>query len=190
MMELLYSRRERCGHTGLCAGEKRLHCPIKWAGHQQPSHGPSTFHSGLFDNNFSPPLPSHVMHISGCGVFNHLIKVYMQACKLAGARRITAVLPLLPYARGDHKQPDKRKPIAAKMIAGMLEVSGANQVVTVDIHSPQTEGFFSIPVDCLTARFIFERYVVFWGWYYDRINGSGNYGKYEDDVLYNTDVIY
>ena len=139
---------------------------------------------------FTPSLPSHVMHISGCGVFNHLIKVYMQACKLAGARRITAVLPLLPYARGDHKQPDKRKPIAAKMIAGMLEVSGANQVVTVDIHSPQTEGFFSIPVDCLTARFIFERYVVFWGWYYDRINGTGNYGKYEDDVLYNTDVIY
>ena len=39
----------------------------------------------------------------------------------------------------------------------MLEVSGVNQVITVDIHSPQTEGFFSIPVDCLTARFLFER---------------------------------
>ena len=38
-----------------------------------------------------------------------------------------------------------------------LEVSGVNQVITVDIHSPQTEGFFSIPVDCLTARFLFER---------------------------------
>ena len=94
---------------------------------------------------------------------------------MAGARRITAVLPLLPYARfvglqmfldlmleiffrGDHKQPDKRKPIAAKLIAGMLEVSGVHQVITVDIHSPQTEGFFSIPVDCLTARFLFERF--------------------------------
>ena len=86
-----------------------------------------------------------------------ILSMCAQACKLAGARRITAVLPLLPYARGDHKQPDKRKPIAAKMIAGMLEVSGANQVITVDIHSPQTEGFFSIPVDCLTARFLFER---------------------------------
>ena len=41
----------------------------------------------------------------------------------------------------------------------MLEVSGVNQVITVDIHSPQTEGFFSIPVDCLTARFLFERSV-------------------------------
>ena len=40
-----------------------------------------------------------------------------------------------------------------------LEVSGVNQVITVDIHSPQTEGFFSIPVDCLTARFLFERSV-------------------------------
>ena len=61
--------------------------------------------------------------------------------------------------RGDHKQADKRKPIAAKLIAGMLEVSGVQQVITVDIHSPQTEGFFSIPVDCLTARFLFERRV-------------------------------
>ena len=61
--------------------------------------------------------------------------------------------------RGDHKQPEKRKPIAAKLIAGMLEVAGVNQVITVDIHSPQTEGFFSIPVDCLTARFLFERSV-------------------------------
>ena len=41
----------------------------------------------------------------------------------------------------------------------MLEVSGVQQVITVDIHSPQTEGFFSIPVDCLTARFLFERRV-------------------------------
>ena len=41
----------------------------------------------------------------------------------------------------------------------MLEVSGVQQVITVDIHSPQTEGFFSIPVDCLTARFLFERQV-------------------------------
>ena len=38
-------------------------------------------------------------------------------------------------------------------------MSGVNQVITVDIHSPQTEGFFSIPVDCLTARFLFERSV-------------------------------
>ena len=64
------------------------------------------------------------------------------------------------FRRGDHKQPDKRKPIAAKLIAGMLEVSGVQQVITVDIHSPQTEGFFSIPVDCLTARFLFERWVI------------------------------
>lgn len=103
----------------------------------------------------------YVVQSSGRDTNNHLMHLilFIQACKLAGARRITAVLPLLPYARGDSKQPDKRKPIAAKMIAGMLETSGVNQVITVDIHSPQTEGFFTVPVDCLTARFLFERWI-------------------------------
>lgn len=103
----------------------------------------------------------YIVQSSGRDTNNHLmgLLLFIQACKLAGARRITAVLPLIPYARGDHKQPDKRKPIAAKIIADMLEVSGASQVITVDIHSPQTEGFFSIPVDCLTARFLFERWI-------------------------------
>jgi len=103
----------------------------------------------------------YIVQSSGRDTNNHLmgLLLFVQACKLAGARRITAVLPLLPYARGDHKQPEKRKPIAAKLIAGMLEVAGVNQVITVDIHSPQTEGFFSIPVDCLTARFLFERWI-------------------------------
>jgi len=103
----------------------------------------------------------YIVQSSGRDTNNHLmgLLLFIQACKLAGARRITAVLPLLPYARGDHKLPDRRKPIAAKLIAGMLEVAGAQQVITVDIHSPQTEGFFSIPVDCLTARFLFERWI-------------------------------
>jgi len=103
----------------------------------------------------------YIVQSSGRDTNNHLMDLilFIQACKLAGARRITAVLPLLPYARGDMKQPDKRKPIAAKMIAAMLETSGVNQVITVDIHSPQTEGFFSVPVDCLTARFLFERWI-------------------------------
>jgi len=103
----------------------------------------------------------YIVQSSGRDTNNHLMSLvlFIQACKLAGARKITAVLPLLPYARGDHKQPDKRKPIACKMIAGMLETSGVNQVITVDIHSPQTEAFFTVPVDCLTARFLFERWI-------------------------------
>jgi len=103
----------------------------------------------------------YIVQSSGRDTNNHLmgLLLFIQACKLAGARKVTAVLPMLPYARGDHKQPDKRTPIAAKIIAGMLETAGTSQVITIDIHSPQTEGFFSIPVDCLTARFIFERWV-------------------------------
>lgn len=103
----------------------------------------------------------YIVQSSGRDTNNHLmgLLLFVQACKLAGARRITAVLPLLPYARGDHKEPDKRKPIPTKIIAGMLETAGTNQVITVDIHSPQTEAFFTIPVDCLTARFLFERWV-------------------------------
>jgi len=49
----VYKWREWCGHPGLCSGQKRLHCPIQWAWYKQPSYGPFTFHSGLFDNNFS-----------------------------------------------------------------------------------------------------------------------------------------
>lgn len=103
----------------------------------------------------------YIVQSSGRDTNNHLmgLLLFIQACKLAGARRVTAVLPMLPYARGDHKEPERRTPIAAKIIAGMLETAGTSQVITVDIHSPQTEAFFSIPVDCLTARFIFERWV-------------------------------
>lgn len=103
----------------------------------------------------------YVVQSSGRDTNNHLmgLLLFIQACKLAGARKVTAVLPMLPYSRGDHKQPDQRTPIAAKIIASMLETAGISQVITVDIHSPQTEAFFSIPVDCLTARFLFERWV-------------------------------
>lgn len=103
----------------------------------------------------------YIVQSSGKDTNNHLMSLvlFIQACKLAGARRITAVLPLLPYARGDCKSPEKRKPIAAKMIADMLQVAGAHLVITIDIHSPQTEGFFNIPVDCLTARHLFERWI-------------------------------
>jgi len=103
----------------------------------------------------------YVVQSSGRDTNNHLmgLLLFIQACKLAGARKVTAVLPMLPYARGDHKPPERRCPIAAKIIAGMLETAGTSQVITVDIHSPQTEAFFSIPVDCLTARLIFERWV-------------------------------
>jgi len=103
----------------------------------------------------------YIVQSSGRDTNNHLMDLilFIQACKLAGARRITAVLPLIPYARGDQKKPERRKPIAAKIMADMLEVSGVNQVITVDIHSPQTEGFFRIPVDCLTARMLFERWI-------------------------------
>jgi len=103
----------------------------------------------------------YIVQSSANDTNNHLISLtfFIQACKLAGARHITAVLPLLPYTRGDTKPTDKRKPIAAKMVAVMLEAAGLNSVITMDIHSPQTGGFFKIPVDCLTAKHLFERWI-------------------------------
>jgi ribose-phosphate pyrophosphokinase len=74
----------------------------------------------------------------------------IQALKLASAERITAVLPYYGYARQDRK--DKpRVPISAKLVASLLETSGADRVLTLDLHAAQIQGFFNVPVDHLFA---------------------------------------
>ena len=78
----------------------------------------------------------------------------LQALKLASAERITAVLPYYGYARQDRK--DKpRVPISAKLVAKLLETSGADRVLTMDLHAAQIQGFFDIPVDHLFASPVF-----------------------------------
>ncbi|HEU0005625.1 MAG TPA: ribose-phosphate pyrophosphokinase, partial [Terriglobia bacterium] len=74
----------------------------------------------------------------------------IDAFKRSSARRITAVLPYFGYARQDRK--DKpRVPISAKLVANVLSTVGANRVLTMDLHVPQIQGFFDIPVDHLFA---------------------------------------
>src|ERR1700719_4011791 len=74
----------------------------------------------------------------------------MDALKRASARRITAVIPYFGYARQDRK--DKpRVPISAKLVADVLTTAGANRALIVDLHTPQLQGFFNIPVDHLFA---------------------------------------
>lgn len=74
--------------------------------------------------------------------------ILINACKIASARRITAVIPCFPYARQDKKD-KSRAPITAKLVANMLTVAGANHVITMDLHASQIQGFFNIPVDNL-----------------------------------------
>ncbi len=85
-------------------------------------------------------------------VDQHLIELLlmMDALKRASARRITAVVPYFGYSRQDRK--DKpRVPISSKLVADLLTTAGANRALMVDLHAPQIQGFFNIPVDHLFA---------------------------------------
>jgi ribose-phosphate pyrophosphokinase len=81
----------------------------------------------------------------------------IQAAKLASAKRITAVLPLYPYARQDRKA-KPREPISSRLVADMLQLAGADRVLTMDLHAGQIQGFFTIPVDHMTALPLFARH--------------------------------
>ncbi len=82
----------------------------------------------------------------------HMMELFLMidAFKRASAERITAVIPYYCYARQDWKD-RPRVPISARLIAQLLEAAGADRVLTMDLHSPQIQGFFSIPVDNLSA---------------------------------------
>ena len=119
--------------------------------------------------------------IRGCDVFivqsgnapvnDHLVEllIMIQAAKLASAKRITAVVPWFPYSRQDKKSAP-REPVTAKLVADALESAGADRVVTMDLHAGQIQGFFTIPVDHMTALQLFAQY------YRDK-------GLYGDDVI-------
>lgn len=79
--------------------------------------------------------------------------IMLDALKRASAKRITAVLPYYGYGRTDKKD-QPRVPITARLIADLLTVAGANRVLTVDLHAAQIQGFFSVPVDELTALYL------------------------------------
>jgi len=76
--------------------------------------------------------------------------IMINAAQLASAKRITAVMPWYPYVRQDKKSAP-REPISAKLVANVLEAAGVDRVLTMDLHAGQVQGFFSKPVDHMTA---------------------------------------
>jgi len=82
----------------------------------------------------------------------------IDAAKRASARSITAICPLLSYARQDRKSAG-REPIGARLIVDMLTVAGADRIMSVDLHSGQTQGFFDGPFDHLIAMPLFKKYI-------------------------------
>lgn len=88
----------------------------------------------------SYPANDHIMELLVC----------QDALRRASARRVTAVIPYFGYARQDRKV-GSRTPITAKLIANVITASGANRVLTVDLHAGQIQGFFDIPLDHLYA---------------------------------------
>jgi len=84
--------------------------------------------------------------------------IIIDALRRASAARITAVLPFYGYARQDRKD-QPRVPITAKLVANLLVASGANRILTMDLHAQQIQGFFDIPVDHLYAAPVMYEYL-------------------------------
>ncbi len=122
----------------------------------------STYSDGEFQPSFEESVRGSRVFIIGSTHPNsdHLMEMLLMldAAKRASARHITAVLPYFGWARQDRK--DKpRVPIAAKLVAKMLETAGATRIITMDLHADQIQGFFEKPVDHLYASTIFLPYL-------------------------------
>ncbi|NLM43369.1 MAG: ribose-phosphate pyrophosphokinase [Clostridiales bacterium] len=85
--------------------------------------------------------------------------IMIDALKRASAGRITAVIPFYAYARQDRKS-KPREPITAKLVADLITTAGADRILTMDLHAPQIQGFFNIPVDNLYAMPIISKYFI------------------------------
>src|SRR5829696_2790002 len=84
----------------------------------------------------SPPVNEHLVELLA----------FADACRRASSARVTAIIPYFGYARAD-KRNGRRVPVTASMVADLLQAVGIAHVVTVDVHTPQIEGFFRMPVD-------------------------------------------
>src|SRR5437763_4410709 len=93
-----------------------------------------------------------VVQPTGPPVNDHLVELlaFADACRRASAARTTVIVPYFGYARSDRRD-GQRVPVAASMVADLMQSVGVARVVTVDVHTPQLEGFFRVPVDSLTA---------------------------------------
>src|ERR671926_693539 len=103
--------------------------------------------------SFASPLSSSILELL----------IMIDALKRASAGRITAVIPYYAYGRTD-KRDQPRVPITARLLADMIQVAGAQQVITLDLHAGQIQGFFSISVDELSAVSLMVRHFLDRGW--------------------------
>lgn len=95
----------------------------------------------------SSPVNQHIMELL----------IMIDALKRASARSINIVMPYYGYARQDRKA-RSREPITSKLVADLLETAGANRVITLDLHAPQIQGFFNVPIDHLQGVPILSDY--------------------------------
>ncbi len=126
--------------------------------------------------------------VRGCDVFliqststpvnDNLVEllVMIDAMRRASAGRITAVIPYFGYARQDRKA-RARDPITAKLVADLLTAAGADRVLTMDLHAPQIQGFFDIPVDNLLGASVLCNYIK-----------DMDFAKQEDLIVVSPDV--
>ena len=94
-----------------------------------------------------PPVTERLMELLLC----------IDACKRASAKSITCIIPYFGYGRQDRKA-KPRQPISAKLVADMLEVAGAQRIVSTDLHASQLAGFFNVPVDDVSPVTLYNRY--------------------------------
>ncbi|WP_077624607.1 ribose-phosphate diphosphokinase [Sediminibacillus massiliensis] len=95
----------------------------------------------------SEPVNQHIMELL----------IMIDALKRASAHSVNVVIPYYGYARQDRKA-RSREPITAKLIADLIETAGATRVMSIDIHAPQVQGFFNIPVDLLVGIPLLSEY--------------------------------
>ena len=122
----------------------------------------STFSDGEIQINLEESIRGcdvYVVQSTSAPVNQHLMEllIMIDALKRASARSINIVMPYYGYARQDRKA-RPREPITAKLVANLLETAGADRAVTLDLHAPQIQGFFDIPIDHLQGVPILSDY--------------------------------
>ncbi|MBN2037085.1 MAG: ribose-phosphate pyrophosphokinase [Chitinispirillaceae bacterium] len=128
-----------CSHAGVRLGSCRI---VKFSNENIKVNFTESVrnHDVFIIQPSCPPVSDGIMELL----------IMIDAAKHASAGRITAVLPYFPYARSDKKD-QPRISITARLMADLLETAGAQRVMTMNLHSPQIQGFFRIPVDHLLA---------------------------------------
>lgn len=122
----------------------------------------STFSDGEISVNFAETVRGidvFIVQSTSCPVNDNLMEILIliDALKRASVGRVNAVIPYYGYARQDRKA-KAREPITAKLVANLLTTAGADRVISMDLHAPQIQGYFDIPVDHLSGVPILAHY--------------------------------